>query len=72
MHLCMCMHAHVYGYLHSTGAAIIRRSAQSIVPSVYEKTFFNPLCFIQFENATTPPSEIKQVNKYTILCMIHC
>ena len=52
-------------YLHSTGAAIIR-SARSIVPLVFEKTYFNPLCFMQFENASMPPTEIKQVHKNTV------
>jgi len=53
------------GYLHRAGAAIIR-SAKSSVPLVFEKTFLNPLCFLQFENATTPPDEIEQVNRCTV------
>ena len=64
---CVCVFLCMYlcGYLYRTGASIIR-NAKSIVPLVFEKTFYNPLCFIQFENPTIPPTEIKQVNKYTV------
>jgi len=65
MFLCVSLqlcNTYMFVYLNSTGAAIIR-SAKPIVPLVFEKTFFNPLCFILFENATTPPTEIKQVKK---------
>ena len=48
---------------HRTGAAIVVDSRYAL-PSVFENSYFNPLCFLQYYNSTVPPSQWKQVCGY--------
>ena len=57
--LCCLTHNTNLDSSYSMGAAIVVDSRY--VPSVYSRLQFNPLCFIQYENATLFPEEWKNV-----------
>ncbi|XP_065919889.1 uncharacterized protein [Dysidea avara] len=42
------------------GAALVSNRAS--FPAVFERTYFNPLCFIRYSSATVPPEEWSQVS----------
>ena len=58
-------------YLYRTGAAVVV-SSRYVIPSVFENSYFNPLCFLQYYNSVVPPSEWYQVCVYVCVCVCVC
>lgn len=56
--LCACV-------FYRLGAAMVVETRSANVLSVFERTFFNPLCFIQYQNTFASPDQWDQVN-YTV------
>ena len=57
-----------YYIFNRNGAAIVVNS-QSILPLIFERNYFNRLCFIQYSNSYVPPSQWDQV-KYIIIILL--